>query len=282
MLELDPQTKYLAVLGSPIKQTLSPLIQNHWFKQNKMNCAYLALEVASKDLKVAVEALRAFNFVGFNLTVPLKTEVLPYLNFIDKAAKTIGGVNTVAVRDGKLYGYNTDYLGLDADLKSKNILAKGKNVFIYGAGGAARSVIYVCRKQGAKNIFIANRTYKKAANLANKFHIQAIDRNETERYLESSDIIFNASSCGLNTADFLPFDINQIKKTAFIYDLICLPRTPFVRLAKKRHLKFDTGEGMLVYQGAEAFKIWFGILPDIKGAKKLIKVKQGPSLAGVV
>jgi shikimate dehydrogenase len=80
----------------------------------------------------------------------------------------------------------------------------------------------------------------------------------------------------------LPFDINKIKKDVFIYDLICKPRTPFVRLAKKRHLKYDTGEGMLVQQGAQAFKIWFDILPDVKSARQVIKVKQSPSLAGLL
>ncbi|MDR2860755.1 MAG: shikimate dehydrogenase [Elusimicrobiota bacterium] len=279
---LDPETKYFAVLGSPIKQSLSPLIQNHWFKQHKLNCAYLALEVNPKNLKMAVEALKSFGFLGFNLTVPLKTEILPYLNYIDKPAKAIGGVNTVAIRDGKLYGYNTDYSGLEADLASRNVSIKGKSVFIYGAGGASRAVIYTCKHQGAKNIYLANRTYKNAVAIAEKFHIQAIKQDETADYLEKAELIFNASSCGLELSDFLPFDINQIRKDSFIYDLICLPRTPFVRLAKKRHLRYDTGEGMLVHQGAQAFKIWLDIDPDIKSAKKVIKVKQSPSLVGVI
>jgi shikimate dehydrogenase len=279
---LDPETKYLAVLGYPIKQSLSPLIQNYWFKQQKMNCAYLALEVLPKNLKNIAESLKLLGFVGFNLTIPHKTEIIPYLDFVDKPARAIGGVNTVAIKDGKLYGYNTDYSGLEADLKSKNVNIKGKNVFIYGAGGASRSIIYVCKHNGAKNIFLANRTYKNAVALAKKFHIQPVTQDQTVDYLAKADLIFNASSCGLELSDFLPFDIDQIKKTAFIYDIICKPRTPFVRLAKKRHLSFDTGEGMLIHQGAQAFKIWFDVYPDIKGARKLIKTKQGPSLSGVL
>ncbi|MDR2772352.1 MAG: shikimate dehydrogenase [Elusimicrobiota bacterium] len=279
---LNPETKYLAVLGSPIKQSLSPLIQNYWFKQQKLNCAYLSFEVAPKNLKSVIDSLKMLGFVGFNLTVPHKTEIMQYLDFIDKPAKAIGGVNTVAIREGKFYGYNTDYSGLEADLASKNIGIKNKNVFIYGAGGASRAVIYTCKHGGAKNIFLANRTYKNAVTLAKKFHIQPITQDETDDYLAKADIIFNASLCGLELSDFLPFDIYQIKKTTFIYDLICKPRTPFVRLAKKRHLNFDTGEGMLVHQGAQAFKIWFDAVVDIKGAKKLIKIKQGPSLVGVI
>jgi shikimate dehydrogenase len=279
---LDPETKYYAVLGYPIKQSLSPLIQNHWFKQQKLNSAYLALEVQPKNLKEAIDALKMFGFQGFNLTVPHKTEVMQYLDFIDKPAKAIGGVNTVAIREGKLYGYNTDYSGLEEDLKHKNIHIKGKNIFIYGAGGASRAVIYTCKHLGAKNIYLANRTYKNAVSLAEKFHVHPITQEESAAHLEKSNVIFNASACGLGPNDFLPFDINTIKKDTFIYDLICKPRTPFVRLAKKRHLKFDTGEGMLCWQGAQAFKIWLDIEPDIKSAKKIIKIKQSPSLVGLV
>jgi shikimate dehydrogenase len=194
---LDPETRYLAVLGYPIKQSLSPLIQNHWFKQQKLNCAYLALEVAQKNLKLAIDSLKAFKFVGFNLTAPHKTEIIQYLDYVDKPAKTIGSVNTVAIREGKLYGYNTDYSGLEADLKYKNVNLKNKNIFIYGAGGVSRSVIYICKHLGAKNIFLANRTHKNALALADKFHIQPITQDEAANYLEKSDVIFNASVCVL-------------------------------------------------------------------------------------
>ena len=279
---LDPETKYFAVLGYPIKQSLSPLIQNYWFKQHKLNYAYLGLEVHPKNLKTIIESLKIMGFLGFNLTVPHKMEIMRYLHYVDKPAKAIGSVNTVSIKEGKLYGYNTDYTGLEADLKQKNLSVNGKSIFIYGAGGASRAVIYLCKHLGAKNIYLANRTYKNTLAVAKKFHIQPITQDEANKYLEKADIIFNTSACGLELSDFLPFEIYNIKKQTFIYDLICKPRTPFVRLAKKRHLKFDTGEGMLVHQGAHAFKIWLNIEPDVKAARKLIKVKQSPSLVGVI
>ncbi|MDR3243993.1 MAG: shikimate dehydrogenase, partial [Elusimicrobiota bacterium] len=166
---IDVRTKLFAILGSPIKQSKSPIMQNNWFKEAGLNCAYTAFKVEKKDLKRVFETLRYLGFCGFNITVPHKNNIIKYLDYIDDGAKEINSVNTIAVKDGKTYGYNTDYLGIQEDFKSKKIQVAGRTIFVYGAGGAAKSVLYFAKKNKAKEVYIANRTHKKAQNLAKKF-----------------------------------------------------------------------------------------------------------------
>jgi len=244
-------------------------MQNAWFEKEKLNCAYMPFKVEPKNLKKTVEALKLLGFYGINITIPHKTAVMKYLNHVDKAAKLIGSVNTVAVKNNKLYGYNTDYCGFSSDLALKNIKIKDKTILIFGAGGAARAVIYCVKNNGAKHIYLSNRTHKSAVNLAKEFKAEALDINKIPGILAETDLIVNASACGMKKTDALPFEISNVKKGAVIYDLIYNKPTPFVKAAKERGIKFYTGEGMLINQGAHGFKIWTGIYPDTKSALRL-------------
>ncbi|MCL1971613.1 MAG: shikimate dehydrogenase [Endomicrobia bacterium] len=267
---LNAETKLFAILGFPIKHSFSPQIQNAWFEKEKLNCAYMPFEVEPKNLKKTVEALKLLGFYGINITIPHKTAVMKYLDHVDKAAKLIGSVNTIAVKSNKLYGYNTDYSGFSSDLALKNIKIKDKTILIFGAGGGARAVIYSVKNSGVKNIYLSNRTHKSAVNLAKEFKIEALDINKIPDILPQTDLIVNASACGMKKTDVLPFEISSLKKDAVIYDLIYNKTTPFVKASKEKGIKFYTGEGMLINQGAHGFKIWTGIYPDTKSALKLL------------
>ncbi|MDR2425682.1 MAG: shikimate dehydrogenase [Endomicrobium sp.] len=269
-LNLNVETKLFAILGYPIKHSFSPLMQNAWFEQEKLNCAYMSFETDPKNLKKTLEALKILGFCGINITIPHKTAVMEFLDYTDKASKRIGSVNTIAIKNGKLYGYNTDYSGFVSDLISKNIKIKGKTIFIFGAGGAARAIIYSVKSSGAKMIYLANRTHKTALSLAGEFEIEAPRKDKIIEKAAQSDLIINASSCGMNKTDRFPFEIKSLKKNAVIYEIIYNKLTPFIKAAKKNKIAFYTGEGMLINQGAHGFKIWTGIYPDTKSALKLL------------
>lgn len=269
-LTLNTETKLFAILGCPIKHSFSPQMQNAWFEKEKFNCAYIPFETEPKNLRKAIESLKTLGFYGINITIPHKSAVMKFLDHTDRAAQTIGSVNTISIRNGKLYGTNTDYSGFSSDLISKNIKLKGKNVFIFGAGGGARAIIYSVKNSSAKNIYLANRTNQNAVKLAKEFKITAVANNKVQQILPDCDLLINASACGMKQNDSLPFEIKNLKHNAIVYDLIYNKPTPFVKAAKKNKIKFYTGEGMLVNQGAHGFKIWTGIYPDTKKALKLL------------
>ncbi len=270
-LMINTETKLFAIIGHPIKHSFSPVMQNAWFEKEKFNCSYLAFEVPPKSLKKAVDSFKILGFAGINVTVPLKTGIMKFLDYTDKAAKAIGAANTIAVKNGKLYGYNTDHSGFSSDLISKHIKVRNKTVFIFGAGGASRAVIHALKNAEAKHIYISNRTYEKARDLAKTFKITAVPAEKIKTILPETDLLVNTSACGMKRTDTLPFEAAGITKNTVIYDLIYGRKTPFAKLAAEKKLKYFSGEGMLINQGAHGFKIWTGIYPDTKSALKLFK-----------
>jgi shikimate dehydrogenase len=268
---LNTETKLFAILGYPVKHSFSPQMQNKWFEKENLNCIYLAFEPKAEDLKKTVESLKFLGFKGVNITIPYKTEVMKYVDFTDEAAKKIGSVNTIAFKGGKLYGYNTDYLGFSQDLAAKKVSLEDKKVLVIGAGGGARAIIYALKESKAKNIYIANRTLKNAEHLAEIFKIETVDINKIGEVLSSVDLLVNTSACGMKKIDILPFKVDKIKSSLIIYDLIYNKLTPFTKLAENKGLKIFTGVGMLIRQGACGFRIWTGKYPDIGIVERLLE-----------
>jgi shikimate dehydrogenase len=268
---LNTETKLFAILGCPVKHSFSPIMQNKWFEKDYLNCAYLAFEPKDYEFKHTIKSLKELKFQGFNITIPYKVEIMKYIDVIDKNAKKIGSVNTILNKKNNLYGYNTDYLGFAKDLEIKKVDVKDRAILVVGAGGAARSVIYALKTGKAKNIYISNRTLDKAIKLAKEFKVKSIEINNVKDILGNIDLLVNCSSCGMKKKDKLPFGFSNIKPGLIVYDLIYNKETPFVKFAKRNKLKVFTGEGMLVWQGAYAFKIWTDKFPDVKLAKKLLK-----------
>jgi shikimate dehydrogenase len=272
---LNTETKLFAILGCPVKHSFSPQIQNKWFEKENLNCIYLAFEPKPEDLKKTMESLKLLGFQGINITIPHKIEVMKYVDFTEKAAKKIGSVNTIVFKGGKLYGYNTDHLGFSQDLIAKNVRLKNKNVLVIGAGGGARAIVYALKESKAKNIYIANRTFENAEQLAEMFKIKAVDINNAGEVLPDVDMLVNTSACGMKKTDVLPFKADRIKNGLIVYDLIYNKITPFTKLAKDKGLKIFTGVGMLIRQGACGFKIWTGKYPNIEIAERLFKKNVG-------
>lgn len=259
------KTKNLGVIGYPIKHSLSPVIQNTAIQEAGIDYAYIAMPIAPEDLEKAVIGLKALNFTGFNVTIPHKVNIMQYLDEIDEMAKLIGAVNTVHIKDGKLYGYNTDAIGFINPLLKENVEIKDKTAVILGAGGACRAVACGLIKQEIKNIILAVRNPAKAQLLANDFKdlvdIKVCDwhSEEFKQYLAQADLLVNTTPLGMegNIDSKPPVDWESVKKSAFVYDIVYIPvETKFLQEAKEYGHKILNGERMLAEQGAAALHLW--------------------------
>jgi len=257
--------KNLGIIGYPIGHSMSPHMHNAVIKALDLDYTYIAMSVKPEALKVAVFGLRALNFRGFNVTIPHKIAIVEYIDEINQGAKAIGAVNTVVNNDGKLRGYNTDYIGFIVPLKKMNFSIKDKNALVLGAGGAARAVLWGLISEGASRITVVGRNLEKLNALRDQFkeyfEIEIIDWNE-DKYAErckTADIIVNTTPLGMHPkVDACPpIDWSCVNKKALAYDLIYTPAiTKFLAQAKKNGNTILNGESMLVEQGAAAFKMW--------------------------
>ncbi len=266
-------TKLFGIFGNPVSHSLSPVMHNNWFEKYKLNYLYCAFDILPENLKSAVEAVKTLNILGINVTVPHKVEVMKYLDNIDIAAKTIGSVNTIVNKKGKLYGYNTDWQGFITDLKYKNIALKNKTILVIGAGGAAKAILYSLNKLKVKQIYLTSRTMDKAKLTAENYkNISVLDIHKiSANFLKNINCLINCSTCGMGKKDKLPFAIKDFNKDIIFYDIIYNKETPFKKFAAKNKIKYFSGEGMLIFQGAVSFDKWAGIFPDTKKTLSLIK-----------
>lgn len=266
------KTKIVGVFGYPIKHSLSPAMHNSAFKHCNLDFIYIPFEVKPDNLKDAIKSLIALNINGINLTIPHKEACLPYLDEIKREAKLIGAVNTIEVirprklGTPKLIGHNTDSLGFIRSLKEFNINLRDKTVLILGAGGAAKAVCFACVLNGIKEIYIVNRTLKKAdilaENLKNKTNFKNIfsiplEDTHLKNILEKTNLFVNATSVGMKKNDPLIVPVDYLNKKTIVYDLIYNPdRTKLLKFAKKKGCFTINGESMLVHQGALSYEIW--------------------------
>ncbi|MBI5893868.1 MAG: shikimate dehydrogenase [Deltaproteobacteria bacterium] len=266
-MKITGKTKILGIFGYPITHTLSPLMHNAAIERLGLDMVYLPFEVEHKDLKNVVDAIRALNIIGVNITIPHKESVIKFLDEVSDDARLIGAVNTIVNKNGKLIGYNTDGEGYVNSLKNElGFDVKGKNIVILGAGGAARGIVFAIAKKGAKKIVIANRTIKKAVSLANEFkrHFKeaeilasGIDEQSFKKYLTDIHLIINTTSIGMNDKGDLKIPFALIPKNAVVSDIVYKPLlTKFLKNAERFGIKTHSGLGMLVEQGALSFKLW--------------------------
>ncbi len=273
MQEVNEKTKVLGIIGSPVDHSFSPRMHNYISEKLKKNYVYCAMHVESKDLKAAIDGVRAFNIAGINVTAPHKIKVMQYLDEISKEALDYGSVNTVVNRNGKLFGYNTDAQGFYLSLINSGIEIKGKELLICGAGGACRPICIKFLNEGAKSITILNRTQKRAEDLAEFVYSKTgkvINVNFEKKHY---DLVINATSAGMGESkecaisDFSFVD-NKTDAADMIYNP---PETVFLKKMRMAGAKNTiNGLGMLIYQGLVAYehfvqeKIDRRIFDDIK------------------
>lgn len=256
-----------AVIGWPIKHSLSPQMQLAGFHALGITADYEKLAVTPDKLADTVNKMRR-NYKGWNVTVPHKQTIIPFLDTVEHTAARIGSVNTIINREGRLHGYSTDGWGLMTALKeSFGIDLQGRSFAFIGAGGAARATAAYFAASGAASIAVINRTLIKAqavCQLAREldpdcsaFSCTPGDVSQVRSILQAADVIIQATSLGLNPTDPLPLDIQLLPTGKPVYEMI-YRATPFLRAARAKNCPVADGAGMLLHQGAKSLELWTG------------------------
>ncbi len=258
----------LAIVGHPIKHSLSPIMQNAALEALGIEGSYEPIDVAPQDLGRFVELARK-TFDGFNITVPHKEAIIPYLDVVDQTALRSRSVNTVVNQGGCLTGMSTDGYGLQQGLlRALDISSlEGKTIGFIGTGGATQAVAHYLAMADVAHIVLVNRTIQKAHLLAEqlmeahyKTEITADGLDHSERiakHLAQCDVIVQSTSLGLHATDPLPIALDLLPKSALIYDMIYW-ETPFLKACRDARFRTCDGRDMLLYQGANAFEHWTG------------------------
>ena len=277
-IEIKSTTKLYALIGSPVQHSLSPLIHNTSFEILGLDAVYRTFEV--RDLAEALRSLKEQNVQGFNITIPYKETVMPFLDGISVEAQTIGAVNTVAVKNGSWVGHNTDAAGFSRTLKPFANDISRKNILLLGAGGAARAILYALLSDfEPKEIFIFNRTQERVLKMISEFKTLRPDvylHNVLINEINERDIklVINASTVGMISNESL-LERSFFKSDMIAYDLIYNPaETAFVRHARARGALGINGTNMLIEQASAAFEIWTGQVMPVTAVRKKLAQKS--------
>ncbi|MGI8809541.1 MAG: shikimate dehydrogenase [Acidimicrobiales bacterium] len=260
MTPAGPHTRLAAVLGFPVRHSLSPAMHNAAFRELDLDWIYLAFEVAPDSVAAAFAGARALGFGGLSVTIPHKGAALDAVDESTAAARAIGAVNTIVTPgDGSLLGDNTDGAGFLASLADEGFHPRGRVCAVVGGGGAARAVVYALAAAGAAEVVVVNRTRERAESAAAL--AGAAGRLGAAADLARVDLVVNATPLGLAGADpeALPLDPRLLGPGQLLVDLVPNPAvTPLMQAAKERGALVAGGLGMLVHQGALAFELWTG------------------------
>lgn len=261
---INGKTKVFGIIGNPIEHTFSPCLQNTIADVLGHNITYVPFCVEKENVRKAVEGAFSLGISGLNVTVPHKVSVMDYLAFIDETAEIIGAVNTLKRTEFGFKGFNTDIIGLKKCFTSRGFEIKNKNVVILGAGGAANSACILAAKEGAKNIFIVNRTIENAENLKkiiNKYYNVPVFCMGYDKLLEieNPEIVIQTTSVGMgeNAKESPVKNPELFKKVSACVDIIYSPwETMFLNDARKYNVEAANGFDMLVFQGIASYEIW--------------------------
>ncbi len=260
-------TRTCGLIGNPVEHTLSPLLQNYLAEETETNMVYVPFHVETGRLEEAVKGAYALNLPGCNVTVPYKSDVIPYLSEIDELAARIGAVNTLVRTSEGYKGYNTDMPGLYRAMVSDGVEVKGRNCVILGAGGVARAVAVMLLDKGASQVYMLNRTMEKAQAIAEEVNgmagyefVKAMVMADYGKLPEGeSFLVIQATNVGMhpNVEEVIIADEAFYKRVETGYDLIFNPgNTRFMQLTREAGGKAFNGAKMLVYQGIIAFELW--------------------------
>ncbi len=273
------ERKLFGILAHPVGHSMSPIMHNEAFAKLGLAYYYHPFDVPPIHLADAVQALKALGIAGVNVTIPHKESIIPYLDHLDPEAEAIGAVNTVVLtQEGRLKGYNTDGAGYIQSLrKETGIELNHKKVLMLGAGGAAKAIGVYLLKEGIAELVIANRTKEKAVRLAQ--HLKRYQERRADKQAkgeqtisvldwplvqqtggEGFQLIINTTSVGMwPHVDQSPLALKGLGSDTVVSDIVYNPReTLFLKQAKAQGAKIHYGLGMLIYQGALAFKLFTG------------------------
>ena len=281
-------TELIGLMAYPIRHSSSPAMHNAAFAKLGLDYAYLAFEVDNDSLEGAVQGIRSLKLVGSNVSMPNKTVVHKYLDKLSPAAEMCGAVNTIVNKDGVLTGHITDGTGYMMSLKDNGVDVIGKKMTIVGAGGAATAIEIQAALDGVTEISIFNRKDEFWANAeetvrkinektnckAQLFDLANLDKLKEE--IASSYLFTNATGMGMKPLEgqtYIP-DKSFLRPDLIVSDVVYYPReTELLRMAKEVGCKTMNGLGMMLFQGAAAFKMWTGEDMPIEYMKEKLDIK---------
>ena len=273
MPKISGTTKLVGLLGSPVTQSMSPAMHTASFAKMGIDAVYLGFDVQPEQLESVVKGFAEAGVTGYNVTMPCKTKVLPYLDELTPVAELMGAVNTVVIKDGKSIGDNTDGAGFVRNMKLHGFEPEGKAITVAGAGGAGSAVFTQLALDGVVAINIFNRhddfwdvTQKKIMELSSKTGVPMVlgdldDKELLARAIKNSDLFVNATRVGMAPIeDECVIDEDMLHEGLFVADTVYEPReTKLIRMAKEHDLQTAPGLGMLLQQAALGEKIWFDV-----------------------
>lgn len=282
----DPPAK-LAVIGNPVAHSKSPQMHNPALVARGIEAQYIRVQVPAGSVKDALQLFTQHGFLGVNCTIPHKFEALSVMDSVDELACKLGAVNTVAIRDGKLFGYNTDGPGF---LKSA-FEAFGRNVsdlriLIIGAGGGAgQAVAMQCALEKCPKLVLLNRSLNKIQELAvscrssspsSEVILSEWSDENLNALLDEVDLVVNATPIGMKESDAALFDLTRISQRHFIYDMVYRAEgdTLLIDAAKKAGAGTCNGLSLLLHQGALSFEHWFGNPVPFEAMRNALFVKD--------
>ncbi len=247
---LNQQTKIFALIGDPVTQSLSDITHNYYLAQATIDAIYIKLEVKPADLKQLVFLAKALHFAGISVTMPLKEAIVDQLDVVEEQAALIGACNTIAFKQGKSFGYNTDAKAA-LDALEEIFVVKNSRLLILGAGGAAKAIAYEATVRQAK-VTILSRTESKAKQIANAWNCCADSLDKIKNYFHAGyDVLINATSsdCPIDPSYLIPGCVVMEVNTHFFH-------TSFLTAAKQKKCHFVLGYEMFVRQACKQFFYW--------------------------
>lgn len=273
----------LAVLGHPIKHSISPAMHNAALAEMARSASqfgdwrYDRFDIPPERLPEALEQLHARRFLGLNLTVPHKILAFSRVATVDPAAAPIGAVNTLRWSENGWEGFNTDGYGLSTAVQETLGLGfPQRDIVLLGAGGAARGAAVECLLQKCRSLWIANRTranldalLQHLRPLAGATHLAGFDPSRVPAGLPADTLVINATSAGLRPEDPPPIDLSDLPRPRGVYDMIYNPpETPLLAAAREAGLPSANGLSMLIHQGARALEIWTGANVPVEAMRR--------------
>jgi len=277
-LNINAETKLVALLGDPVEHSLSPAMHNAAFLKMGLNMVYLAFSVKGKDLKSALEGLKSLGALGCNITVPHKQAALALLDGATPEAKALGAVNTVLFKDGKALGYNTDVIAVEEIVDT--LCPEGEEAFLLGAGGAARASAYALGKKGFKRVWVTNRNENRGKIIVEEMNDIFSERpfrflSWGEGLASFGGLLINATSLGMSGAPWPEGLLERVLgswNVRGVLDMVYIPggMTQLIEEAKKRGLRCVSGEEVLLRQGVWAFSLFTGTKPEVSAMRSAL------------
>ncbi len=264
--------KKLAVIGNPIAHSLSPEMHRAAIRALSIDADYTRQKMSVEHFETEIPLFME-KMDGFNVTVPFKERIIPFLDGLDEFAENCGAVNTVVRENSKWIGYNTDGLGYLLGLAEIHPLHPNDTVLIIGAGGASKGIYFAIKEKIGCHVAVTNRTVMKAKEMISDYPEDAVlTISEAEKQLGTFSVVIQTTSVGLmKTANEMPLALDNLRQGTVVSDIIYNPKqTRFLKEASKKQAIIQNGLPMFIHQGALAFEKWTGQKPDTEIMKQAV------------